>query len=341
MLNNEEVNFNQAGCAWEDCETRIEVFVRDKYGYGPRFADVFLYPNHPHSRSKITLTLSISEYEHGAKVEFQDLLGNGGDSSYQDRGYGTTLVRISVRVLERTLSHLDAHNIKVVGCLAPHNSDDASSHSRRRHFWNRLGFNIAEPDNQRSPMSGTLQGMIDALPDEEFPGIDSFWPVDSQPIIQPGDSEYLKSLDLATHPEPSNPSCEELDIALKRDTEIRTLIAGFVIAGIVIGALINFYESNPAIALLLALFSPVVAGFCSKMLIANIPFLNEHDLLSQKRSAAIRASKSLKRTMEDERPGINNRISQALSAIKVHPSHLDEAAFLHHEFVRCAKAHLL
>lgn len=102
-----------------------------------------------------------------SSIRIQDLNGNGDNTNDCNKGYGSTLVTSTFDYIMRTYSaqsdinpKLSISNIAVNARLSNNGSvNEQESHSRRVHFWQKMGLTVKDPDCDGSLAYGTLANM--------------------------------------------------------------------------------------------------------------------------------------------------------------------------------------
>ncbi len=138
-----------------------ELVVYVSYGSSGKFIDGNLYKE----GQPMDITLLLEDSSNG--IRLQDLVGNGDCTNKYNLGYGSTLVTTTFDYIKRgyvahnnTDSKLDISSILVSGCLSNNGSvDKQESHSRRAHFWQKMGLTVKDPTSDGSPVFGTLEKM--------------------------------------------------------------------------------------------------------------------------------------------------------------------------------------
>jgi len=146
------------GLEWMD--GHMKVVIR----YDNPYLDLKIYPDLQNILEIIEFNVLIDD---GMSIYFDNMIGNGFGSGYQNQGYGTLLVSIVIDSLKLIHSKASYKNTVIRGELAPiehPEGDDETAlecHLRRVHFWEKFGFEIPNPIAYRSPIRAKLADLIE------------------------------------------------------------------------------------------------------------------------------------------------------------------------------------
>lgn len=129
----------------------------------------FIYPvENPNEKINLLVEINTQHPSDCGTLHIIDLIGNGDDSDYCGKGYGTELILSSFFVLndhiKADFSFLEPSLVIVTGRLSPIGDIDKSSCERRSHFWSKF-LTVEDCQNPCSYMNGTLQDILDKVGD--------------------------------------------------------------------------------------------------------------------------------------------------------------------------------
>lgn len=231
---------------------------------------VYISPKPVMRNTTPTIALHVIRAYEG-RYEVADLLGNGQETDWHNKKYGTLAVNLAIQAL-LVLNGDKRDSIEVFGRIVPDLSPNSVQYAEntklRNYFWSRFGFVLKEPNNPETTFRAVLSDLKCLDRGDVEIGLPttlslfSFWHKMNKPRVLSSDISALSQLKYTEHSISTLPSAEklqQLETTKKMKMDDNFKFVSFVFVLSVLGLLISLgvgyvYIAAASVALIGAIF---------------------------------------------------------------------------------------
>ncbi len=116
-----------------------------------------LHNSHQHQMViHLEIEPDLSTDRNAKRIKIVDLEGGGSNSNLCNKGYGSELAGVAFSHVKKLYSFQEPNSISVVGRLSDVQDESEDDHTRRVHFWKKMGMTVKDESDHFSTISSSL-----------------------------------------------------------------------------------------------------------------------------------------------------------------------------------------